>query len=172
MAYRSMLLLLVLALAVAGCSSQDADTDVSQETTTTTMTAVPTTEVSATPQDLVLTFDGDQCVYAGPSVGDLTETLSFTLVNDSDVYALATAIWVPPDTLDEVMPTVGTDFPFSDRTRALGLRESFYVEGPGGSEQSLADMALPTPGTYVLDCITTDGANRLHVWRPVAIEFS
>ena len=106
-------------------------------------------------------------------MGDLSEPFSLTLVNDSDLFTFGVVVWVPPDLLDEVMPTVGTDFPATDEGgEDSGLTDTFYVEVPSGSEQSLTDLAMPAPGTYVLDCATADGATMLHMWRPAAIEFS
>lgn len=177
MPHRFLVLTLILAMVIGGCSSDDADTESRSEATASTTTASTTstsTTAAAIPQELVLTFDGDQCTYAGPSAGDLSEPFSLTLVNDSDVTTLGVVLWVPPDAVDEVVTTVGTDFPFADtdEDRVHGVMRTFYVEAAGGGEQTLSDMALPSPGTYVLDCVTTDGATRLHIWRPAAIEFS
>jgi hypothetical protein len=113
--------------------------------------------------------DGEQCTYEGPSEGVLSEPLSLKLINNSDVGAMGAVLWVPPDLLEEVMPTVGTDFPFSART--AGITNTLQVEAQGGTEASTGAF-VPAPGTYVLDCLSSEGATVVHVWRPAAIEFS
>jgi hypothetical protein len=171
-----------VAILVAACNGEaETPTQPTAATTpttvTTTSTAPPTTAPAATApataQDLVLTFDGERCTYEGPSEGVITEPLNLTLINNSDVFTFGGVAWVQPDLLEELMPTVGTDFPFSEEG-AIGVVESlwaFFVEAASRSEASINAFAA-TPGTYVLECITTEGATRTHYWRPAVIELS
>ena len=175
----------VIVILVAACSGE-ADTtthgDPATATTTTTVattttaaaTTAPTTTAAAVSQELHLTFDGERCIYEGPTEADRAESFALTFVNDSDLYAFGMVRWVPPDHVEEVIPTVGTDFPFGGK--AVGGEEqtfeAFYAEVPSGGEQVLTGLSVAAPGTYVLDCVSAEGATMLHIWRPVAIEFS
>ena len=164
-----------------GGSSEDGDAagdgaDTTLAATTTSAAAISTAPATTAPtssQDVLLTFDGEQCTYQGPSEGVLSELLNLELINNSDVAALGRVSWVPPDFLEEfleeVMPTVGTDFPLSDGRG--GMMVAFYVEAQSGTAAS-TDAFVPAPGTYVFDCESLEGATVVHTWRPAAIEFS
>ena len=145
-------------------------------TTTTSAAPISTAPATTAPTsslDLLLTFDGEQCIYQGPSEGVLSEPLNLELINNSDVAAIGRVSWVPPEFLEEfleeVMPTVGTDFPLSDGRG--GMMVAFYVEATSGTAASTSAF-VPAPGTYVLDCESLEGATVVHTWRPAAIEFS
>ena len=142
---------------------------VTTTTSAATATTAPATTAPTGSQDVLLTFDAEQCIYQGPSEAVLSEPLNLELINNSDVAAIGRVSWVPPDFLEEVMPTVGTDFPLSDGRG--GMMVAFYVEAQGGTVASTGAF-VPAPGTYVLDCESLDGATVLHTWRPAAIEFS
>lgn len=148
-----------------------ATTEASVTTTTSaaTISTAPATTAPTGSQDVLLTFDAEQCIYQGPSEGVLSEPLNLKLINNSDVAAIGRVSWVPPDFLEEVMPTVGTDFPLSDGRG--GMMVAFYVEAQSGTEASTGAF-VPAPGTYVLDCESLEGATVVHTWRPAAIEFS
>jgi hypothetical protein len=163
----------VLAILVAACGGEvettPQPTAATTTTSATTTSTAPATTAPATSQDVLLTFDGEQCTYEGPSEGVLSEPLSLKLINNSDVFAFGVVLWVPPDLLEEVMPTVGTDFPFSEE--GTGLTDTFYVEVQPRTEVSTS-VFVATPGTYVLECVSAEGATMVHIWRPLAIEFS
>jgi hypothetical protein len=142
---------------------------VTTTTSATTISTAPATTAPTISQDVLLTFDGEQCTYQGPSEGVLSEPLNLELINNSDVAALGRVSWVPPDFLEEVMPTVGTDFPLSDGRG--GMMVAYYVEAQSGTAASTGAF-VPAPGTYVLDCESLEGATVVHTWRPAAIEFS
>jgi hypothetical protein len=161
--FRIELAVFLLDLAAGACGGVDG------AGASTTSTAAPTTTAPATSQDVLLTFDGEHCTYEGLSDGVLSEPLAVKLINNSDVVARGAVIWVSPDLLEEVIPTVGTDFPFSART--AGITNTFYIEAQRGTEASTGAF-VSTPGTYVLDCLSAEGATPVHVWRPAAIEFS
>ena len=171
MPQRSLVVILILGFAIGACSSNDADSEPSPETTVSSATSATST-TSAGPQVLMLSFDGDQCSYVGLSAVDRSEPLSLVLVNDSELTTIGSVYWVPPDAVDDVMATVGTDFPAATADPIPGATQAFFVEAAGGDEQSISNVALPSPGTYVLSCTTTDGATRLHIWRSAAIEVS
>ncbi len=173
----AVVMICVLAVLVTACSGEVDTTQQPADTTAatfpiTTLTA-PATTAPATALDAVLTLDGEDCTYEGPTKGVLSEPLNLTLINNSDVFAFGVVIWVPPDLLEEVMPTVGTNFPFGGEDgEASGLTDTFYVEVQSGATGTLSGLFVSTPGTYVLECVSADGATMMHQWRPVAIEFS
>jgi hypothetical protein len=154
--------------ASAYTTTTEAPTTTTEAPVTTTTSATTTTTAPAT-TDVLLTFDGEQCTYLGPSEGVLSEPLNLELINNSDVVAIGAVRWVPPDRLEEVMPTVGTDFRFS--AGPGGTMEAFYVETQSGTAAS-ASAVVAAPGTYIFDCLSVEGATMVHIWRPAAIEFS
>ena len=86
----------VIMILVAACSGEADTTTEPTAAATTTSTTTPTTAPATTPattaeaasQELLLTFDGEQCIYDGPSQRDRSEPFTLTLVNNSDLFAL------------------------------------------------------------------------------------
>ena len=177
--------LCVLAITVAACGGAEDATQQTLVATTqipdVTPSSPPATTVATTPsQDLLLTFDGEQCRYEGPSEGVLSEPLNLKLINNSEVFVFGVVLWVPPDRFDEMLPKVGTDFPTTqEETETSELtfysfksnRPQFFVEVRSGSESSISAY-VAAPGAYVLDCVQIEDAAMTHVWRPAAIEMA
>ena len=182
-----------LAILVAACGGGDNTTQqptvATNPTPATTTTPIPATTSATSPatteltrsQDLMLTFDGEQCAYEGPTEGVLSEPLNLKLTNNSDVFVFGVVLWVPPDLFDEFLPTVGTDFPTTQEEESetsevtfysfKSNRPQFFVEVQSGSESSISAF-VAAPGAYVLDCVQIEDAAMTHVWRPAAIEMS
>lgn len=141
-------------------------TTTAAQTTTTTSAATTTTAGAATgPLELVGTYDGENCSYAGPETVTLSDEISLTLVNDSADAVILKVNLVPPDRLADIEPLVGSDTDYSSET---ALNPTFYAEAsPFGESSALA--FLPAPGTYVVECVL-GGAIPIHVWWLAALE--
>ncbi|MDJ0790626.1 MAG: hypothetical protein QNJ71_01900 [Acidimicrobiia bacterium] len=148
---------IVVVLVVASCSSSTGDSvDTTFEETTTTET------VATGPLELVGAYDGEDCSYEGPQTATLDDEISLTLTNDSADAAFLRMMLIPPDRLTDIEPQVGSDFDFS-AGRTTFLNPTLYAEA-GPFEESTALAFLPSPGTYLVECASVEGAAPDHVW--------
>ena len=144
-------------LLVASCA------DTNDDGSDTTVAATTTTVGEATgPIELVGTYDGEDCTYEGAETTTLDDEISLTLVNDAADAAFLRMLLVPPDRVSDIEPIVGSDFDFSAGRTAF-LNPTLYAEAaPFATSTALA--FLPSPGTYLVECASVDGAAPSHVW--------
>ena len=119
----------------------------------------PVAAAEAAPQ---IIFDGDNCVYEGPTL--IEEGIAeVTLVNTGWQSVLGVMIPLPESLLAaelEVQP-LGTE-------RSLGLSQNAGPPGPqtvrilAESRSEGVGFGSMAPGTYIIDCVTSTGT---HVWR-------
>ena len=165
------LLLILCVLAMAACGVDDATETGDDAPAATTATTVATTSTATAEADtglleIVGTYDGEDCSYKGPETASIDDEFGLRLVNDS-ADAVHLLLWlIPPDRLTDIEPLIGSDGDPSDKA---SLKRTFYTES-GPFAESSARAFLAAPGTYVVECVSWDGATPIHVWWLAALE--
>ena len=134
-----------------------------QPPTTTTAAALTVDEalaVSDTTSDPIATYDGNECVYEGPTEFDLDSTVSFTVINESDNTAVGFGVWSVPDgsTAAEILEkgifeVVGATSIAADEFYAGRLPPT------GRDHEYELSVTLDTPGQHVLNCFEEPGGD-------------
>ena len=158
-----------VAVAVAGCGSSDAEpgSAATPQGVPTTTAAAPTTSTTVPAPSGLVSFDGTSCSYEGPTEVSIAEQFTLDVANTSEFGLWAQLVWAKENERDEMVALVGTDFDYA----AHDYRPPTAFVDVGANAETSSGVFLPAPGTYVVDCLSLDGAEPQYVWRLAAIEF-
>ena len=124
------------------------------------LVAVVLAGCSDTTSDPIATYDGNECVYEGPTEFDLDSTVSFTVINESDNTTVGFGVWSVPDgtTAAEILEkgifevvgatSLATDEFYTGRLPPT-VRDNKYE----------LSVTLDTPGQHVLNCFEEPGGD-------------
>ncbi len=101
------------------------------------------------------TYNGDDCVYDGPSEFELDSTVIFTVINESDTTDIGFSIWKFPSgmTAEElesggIFETAGPDDDFTNAA---------FPPTPIGEPEDLRAF-FDTPGQWGINCFESSGS--------------
>ncbi len=156
-------------LLVSGCSSEGDTTEEPAEPSSTVAAGTSSAEESVEGASLTVTFDGDTCVYDGPTElppGEVT----VTLINDSNKTSYVEMAKLQDGVTFEDVTAHTSPEPFEgarseDLYEPLEFDQAQAYAGDDGSTSGTV-----TTGEYVLVCLQAGSANAL-VWvaRPVGV---
>ena len=110
--------------------------------------------VAETTSDPTATWNGDDCVYTGPSESELNSTVTFTVINESDTTDIGFSIWrltsgVTAEELESggIVETAGP---------GDGYASASFPPTPIGEPQGFRAF-FDTPGQWGINCFESSG---------------
>jgi hypothetical protein len=115
---------------------------------------------SDTTSDPIATYDGNECVYEGPTEFPLNSVVTFTLVNASETRDVGFGVWAVPDgsTAAEIL-----ERGIFEVVGATSLATDEFLAGrfPPTTRDFEYELSvtLDTPGQHVLNCFEEPGGD-------------